>query len=372
MIWTRRLMRTALVFSIMMTILANESDAEIRAEWTQLTVAQPMGRVNALETDGRRLYAGTWNGVYISLDDGYTWGSSEVKHTCTAIAIHQNTVYAGTHGNGVVRSDNLGETWKPINDGLPLYEELDQYGRVEQILVTSSGTVITVTCLGTYTSTDRGETWHGVIDDWIVRQDAWGAPDWPIARSILSMTEFDGYLWSEADGSMFRSPDNGHTWESIPRFGHHPAHDWAVFNDRIIRRRRLRLCTMERRRTPFPLGVSHRRASKRSDGYLDYAPSLTSLAVNRGRLFAGLYDHGVYMFDARSDTWIPAGLQWLTVSALVSHQSELYAATYALHERQAGTVHTPQGIYRATILTVQPYGKAATTWGAVKQEVPAK
>ena len=181
MIWTRRLMRTAFVFSIMMTILANESDATIRAEWTQLTAAQPMGRVNALETDGRRLYAGTWNGVYISLDDGYTWGSSEVKHTCTAIAIHQNTVYAGTHGNGVVRSDNLGETWKPINDGLPLYDELDQYGRVEQILVTSSGTVITVTCLGTYTTTDRGETWHGVIDDWIVRQDAWGAPDWPLA-----------------------------------------------------------------------------------------------------------------------------------------------------------------------------------------------
>ena len=78
------------------------------------------------------------------------------------------------------------------------------------------------------------------------------------------------------------------------------------------------------------------------------------------------------MFDARSDTWIPAGLQWLTVSALVSHQSELYAATYALHERQAGTVHTPQGIYRATILTVQPYGKAATTWGRVKQGPLAK
>ena len=370
--WTRRLMRTAFIFLVTTTMLANESDANIRAEWTQLTVAQPMGRVNALETDGRRLYAGTWNGVYISLDDGYTWGSSEVKHTCTAIAIHQNTVYAGTHGNGVVRSDNLGETWKPINDGLPLYEELDQYGRVEQILVTSSGTVITVTCLGTYTSTDRGETWHGVIDDWIVRQDAWGLPDWPIARSILSMTEFDGYLWSESDGSMFRSPDNGHTWESIPRFGHHPAHDWAVFNDRLYVAGGKGFARWNEEGLPFPWEYRIVGLPSDSDGYLDHAPSLTSLAVIRGSLFAGLYDHGVYMFDARSDTWIPAGLQWLTVSAPVSHQSELYAATYAPHERQAGTVHTPQGIYRATILTVQPYGKAATTWGRVKQGPLAK
>ena len=59
MIWTRRLMRTAFIFLVTMTMLANESESNIRAEWTQLTVGQAMGRVNALETDGRRLYAGT-------------------------------------------------------------------------------------------------------------------------------------------------------------------------------------------------------------------------------------------------------------------------------------------------------------------------
>ena len=153
---------------------APNAHAEIRVEWIPLPGTEGW-HVNALETDGRRLYAGTWNGVYISLDNGYTWNPTELNHSVNTIAIDQNTLYAGGDSHGVFRSDNLGETWKPINDGLPLYEELDQYGRVEQILVTSSGTVITVTCLGTYTSTDRGETWHGVIDDWIVRQDAWGA-----------------------------------------------------------------------------------------------------------------------------------------------------------------------------------------------------
>ena len=84
---------------------------------------------------------------------------------------------------------------------------------------------------------------------------------------------------------------------------------------------------------------------------------ITSLAVNRGRLFTGLYEFGVYMFDERSEKWFPAGLQEFHVTALGSHQSYLYAAT-----------GEPGAIYRASIPIVQLYGKAATTWGAVKRQ----
>ena len=88
-------------------------------------------------------------------------------------------------------------------------------------------------------------------------------------------------------------------------------------------------------------------------------PYFTSLAVNRGRLFAGLSNNGVHMFDERSKTWIPAGLDGLTVTSLVSHQSDLYATT-------TDSNWDALGIYRASIPTVQPYGKAATTWANVK------
>ena len=77
--------------------------------------------------------------------------------------------------------------------------------------------------------------------------------------------------------------------------------------------------------------------------------NINTFAANRGRLFAGLNRRGVYMFDERFKTWIPAGLDGLTVSSLKSHQSDLYAATN-------------EGIYRATISVVQPHGKSATTW----------
>ncbi|MDE0041262.1 MAG: hypothetical protein OXT74_04450 [Candidatus Poribacteria bacterium] len=86
----------------------------------------------------------------------------------------------------------------------------------------------------------------------------------------------------------------------------------------------------------------------------DYSntPILT-LAVNRGRIIAGVYNRGVWVFDARSETWITTGLDGLTVSSLVSHYSDLYA-------------ETEEGIYRASIPTVQPYGKFVAIWGAIK------
>lgn len=65
------------------------------------------------------------------------------------------------------------------------------------------------------------------------------------------------------------------------------------------------------------------------------------------------------MFDNPSENWIPAGLDGLTVSSLKSHQSDLYAVA-------VDSNWDSLGIYRASIPLVNPYGKAATTWGAVK------
>lgn len=52
------------------------------------------------------------------------------------------------------------------------------------------------------------------------------------------------------------------------------------------------------------------------------------LAINRGCIFAAVsQSNGVYMFDQRSKTWLPTGLQEIAVANLVSHQSDLYAGT---------------------------------------------
>ena len=209
---------------------------------------------------------------------------------------------------------------------------------------------------GTYISNDRGETWHNVADEWIRpgRDGPRGFPPLYIAHRIRSMTEFDGYLWVAYSSSQaFRSPDNGETWEGLPYWADGGSIadfgtivDWTVLDDRLY-------------------VAGHEGIGRWNEAELTWEDlsqglppeGITSLAVNRGRLFTGLYEFGVYMFDERSEKWFPAGLQEFHVTALGSHQSYLYAAT-----------GEPGAIYRASIPIVQLYGKAATTWGAVKRQ----
>ena len=88
--------------------------------------------------------------------------------------------------------------------------------------------------------------------------------------------------------------------------------------------------------------------------YLRTIYDILTLAVNRRRIFAGVRHQGVWGFDEQSETWFPVGLEGRHIGTLVSHQSYLYAVTY------------PDGIYRASIPTVNVYHKLVTTWGAIK------
>ena len=341
-----------------------------RAEWEFLANTEDM---RLIQTDGSRIFASFERGLYTSHDQGNTWCTTALRPGgVEAIAISGNVVYASVYKQGIFRSDDYGETWTPKNNGLHILDNRTgevRFPSIHQILVTRSGTVIAVGFHnGTFTSTDRGETWHGVIDDWILPGDKkWQTSDIHIARDIWSMTEFNGYLWAYSPFQAFRSPDNGETWEALPYWEHGSiaehgwVADWTVLNDQLY------VAGDE----GFGRWNEADLAWDDLNNGLPDNPELSSLAVNRGRIFAavmassmigpGVYStvpHGVYVFDEQSETWSPAGLQEFGVNSLVSHQSHLYAAAYARGELS--------GIYRASIPIVHSYGKAPTTWGAIK------
>ena len=192
---------------------------------------------------------------------------------------------------------------------------------------------------GTYTSTDWGETWRDVSREWL------------LGHSIYSMTEIDGYLWSSISlGRFLRSPDGGQTWERLPDSEIERVNDWAVLNNRLYVAGEVGIgrWNEETRVWEYPM-----------EGLPTDSPGnpvwLYNLTVYDGRLFVGLNDHGIYVFDARAETWFPVGLDGLTITARLSYESSLYAGT------------GKDGIYCAAIPRVQPHAKVVTTWARVKQ-----
>ena len=94
--------------------------------------------INALTQAGGKLMAATNQGVWLSTDDGETWREpteqvgywvpGKVTITAaeqvTALTALGNRLFAATWGGGVFRSEDAGETWQPVNEGLE-WEETD-------------------------------------------------------------------------------------------------------------------------------------------------------------------------------------------------------------------------------------------------------
>ena len=362
MIWTRRLMRTAFIFLVTMTVPTYESAAEIRTLWIPLAGMEEMGAISTLETDEIGLYAGTEHGVFISLDNGYTWRLTEFKLPVKVMATSPQSIYVGSDVNdGLFQSDDRGKTWEPLNNGLGYIDENNLlgddpvgYGVYKYIVHTPYGTINSVMACCTDVSAAGNGTWRDTVSNWRVDDT-----EWILGYGIRLLYGMDHYLVAGWVSGILRSREGQPGGRLISSFGGNVDQiAWptarAVLDDRVYVAGRPYLSNdpFFARYEPGSTWKYLNVGLPESDGvWLRY--NINSFAVNRGRIFAGLDRRGVWVFDERSETWIPAGLDGLTVTSLVSHQSDLYAAT-------------KEGIYRASIPTVQPYGKAAATWGAVK------
>ena len=329
---TRRLIKVTTVM-IVVGIVGGLNPAWGVNNWIQLDDGIAMESVTSLASYGFRIYAGSDNGVFVSEDGGNSWFPTSFSDPVSTLTVNRNTIYVGTWVQGVFRSDDAGLTWKPIRDGLGFHEFEDgtrYYGEVRRLLITENNIINVMYHNGTYTSTDRGETWHDISAEWLA------------GNSIYSMTEFDGYLWSAISiGSMLRSPDNGKTWEGLGRFDYGRVNDWAVLNGRLYVAGQAGVGVWNESTQDWdypmvglPLGNRHRS---------DEPPYISTFAVQDGRLYAGLQVHGVYVFDSKSGTWSSTGLEGPSVYSLLSHGSGLYAGT------------TENGIYYlAKVRTIAP------------------
>ncbi len=152
--------------------------------------------VFALAQKGNTLYAGTGGDLFYSTNGGDSWQQLtwiRKDRGIDAVAFIGDTLYIGRPEKGVFRSDDDGESWTPINDGL-IYRDIRR-------LMVSGRTLFAKTPHSMFRLKAGENSWTKLT---------------AVSKKIVSFAISENSLYAAtADGGLFRSTDIGNFWRSI-------------------------------------------------------------------------------------------------------------------------------------------------------------
>ena len=104
-------------------------------DWHFITSAPfKYSQVNSFGYLGDTIYAGTWNGIYYSSDNGINWNYLNGSDVSKFLTSPQGDLLALTSGNGIKVSIDSGKSWSSLNTNIEnrtVYDiEFDKYGRL--------------------------------------------------------------------------------------------------------------------------------------------------------------------------------------------------------------------------------------------------
>lgn len=274
----------------------------------------PAPSIQALTTAGSQtVYAGSFGmGVFRSDDRGSSWTSVNAGLSDPFILSlatgHDGTVYAGTFRGGVFRSRDNGNSWKPVNSGLKRLE-------IKALLI-QEGTVYAGTGDGLYRMQEGADHWTVVtkgLDETLVHSIAM-APD----RTL--------YVGTSGKG-LFRYKPNGSEWQRLS----HGLVDHEGLIENFIR-----VLTMDKNQMLYA-GTFDGGVFLSKDGGVTWRPisralpndSIRGIVTNEKGLFVAT-GRGVFKSQNQGVQWIPVnnGLTELSVQVLVAaNDGALYAGT---------------------------------------------
>jgi photosystem II stability/assembly factor-like uncharacterized protein len=112
---------------------------------------------------GTKIYAGTYNGLHVSLNYGFNWSQIYInglqQQNIKALLILNNMIFAGSNAYGIFLSTNGGMNWSSVNDGL-------ESNNIRAFC--NIGTNIFVATVdGVYKSSDYGKNWININNNLI-------------------------------------------------------------------------------------------------------------------------------------------------------------------------------------------------------------
>lgn len=111
--------RVSALFPLALTLLASATPAAAQLSRVKEI---PASDVFCVDVQQETIVAGAATAVFVSIDGGSTWRRSAplapAVDVILAVRLFQGQLFAGTFGQGVFVSGDLGTTWSPFNQGL--------------------------------------------------------------------------------------------------------------------------------------------------------------------------------------------------------------------------------------------------------------
>ena len=159
--------------------------------------------VYALTSIGSTIFAGSWGGVYSSKDNYKTTRCDSSEGFAYSFATIESTLFVGFDQAWFVdRSFNMGATWTRCDSGLPdpggLYTIRGMAATGKNLL---AGIVLPY---GVYVSTDMGNYWRPINDGLV--DTVQGRVDTLLCRSVYSLAVMRDYAFAGAWPGIWRMP----------------------------------------------------------------------------------------------------------------------------------------------------------------------
>ncbi|MFA7061946.1 MAG: hypothetical protein WC156_14155, partial [Pedobacter sp.] len=176
-------------------------------------------------------YAGTYNGVYKTIDGGVSWrsinnvesGNSDGRTNSLAntminsLAITPTvpgSIYAGTTNRGIYRSDSSSASWIAVKGVVSNRPKMANYSSLANSTVntlvhspTSPGSLYAGTYNnGLFASTDGGDSWTALFSGLMANYTVNSMAIDPVSQTLYAGTNQAG---------IFKSTNNGDSWSAI-------------------------------------------------------------------------------------------------------------------------------------------------------------
>jgi photosystem II stability/assembly factor-like uncharacterized protein len=315
--------------------------ANAGANWTKLNGAQGASyrtyQITQDPTQPNVLFAGTTLGLEKSVDGGATWRrvSTQTTRSIAFDSFRPGRIFVATDGEGLFRSDDLGESLHAVNRGFcnrrlsslaasgkTLYVNSFQNSpsgailrwsdaeqtwagvaglakllqkQVLKIVSAPPGSLYILTTSGLAASTDAGSHWRGIA-----------APPNSRLTDLLVSPTVSGRLLAGTEEGVFQSDDSGQTWKPAPLPAVKSGSSGPRLNDGMAPRILI----------SSGAGVVYQTIKHTADGYEIYGV----VATNHNGFLAAT-SRGLMRSDEVEMTWqpVPGLLEGSTVTAICKH-----------------------------------------------------